>query len=233
MPERGIELLQDIRTRFEQKDPDPVRVDVRVVGGQGFVDEGVDLGGNLHPCGAAPYDDEGQRRLRDLTVREGSLLEAFDHPVTDAQSVPEPPHRQAVLLDARDAEEVRLPAQSQDQVIVGKLPVVCVDASVLEVYIPELRSPEARAGLDEGSAQRLRYVPDIHVAADYTRNHGPEGEEFFPGDDHHPDVVPMPREIAEGLRSRVPAEPASQDEHPVGKLFVRRLLPRRIPGPGL
>jgi hypothetical protein len=83
-PESGVEFCQDMRPRFEQYDPDPVRVDVRIVGSQGFVDEGVDLGGNLYPRGAAPYDDEGQRRVRDLAVREGGLLEAFDHPVADA-----------------------------------------------------------------------------------------------------------------------------------------------------
>jgi hypothetical protein len=44
----------------------------------------VDLGSNLYSRGAAPYDDEGQRRLRNLAVREGSLLEAFDHPVANA-----------------------------------------------------------------------------------------------------------------------------------------------------
>jgi hypothetical protein len=43
----------------------------------------------------------------------------------------------------------------------------------------------------------------------------------------------MPREVAEGPRRRVTAEPASQDEHPVGELPVRGLLPRRVPGPGL
>jgi hypothetical protein len=138
-----------------------------------------------------------------------------------------------VLLDARDAEEVRLPAQGQYQVVVGKIPVIGVDTTIFEVYILELRSPEARAGLNKGSAQRLRNVTDIHVAADHTRNHGPKGEEGLPGDNHHPDVVPMSREIAEGLRGRIPAEPASQDEHPVGKLAVRGLLPRRVPGPGL
>jgi hypothetical protein len=36
-PERGIEFTQDIRPRFEQDDPDPIRVDVRVVWGQGLV----------------------------------------------------------------------------------------------------------------------------------------------------------------------------------------------------
>jgi hypothetical protein len=67
--ERGVELSQDVGTRFEQDDPDPVGVDVRVVGGQGFVDNAVDLGGNLYPRGAAPYDNEGQRRFRYITAR--------------------------------------------------------------------------------------------------------------------------------------------------------------------
>ena len=223
-PGRGIEFSQNIRPRFEQDDPDPVRVDVRVVGGQGFVDDSVDLGGNLYPRGAAPYDDEGQRRFRDISVREGGLLEAFDHPIADAQGVPEPPHRQAVLLDARDAEEVRLPAQGQDQMIVGKLPAVGVDATVLEVYVPKLRPSEARTGLNERSAQCLRYVPDVHVAADYPGHHGPESKVVLPGDDHYPDVVTVPREVAEGLRGCVTAEPASQDEHLVGELSVRGFL---------
>ncbi len=76
------------------------------------MDEGVNLGGNLYSRGAAPYDDEGQLGLRGLAAGEGGLLEAFDHPVADAQSVPQPSHRHAVLLDARDAKKFGWPPRA-------------------------------------------------------------------------------------------------------------------------
>ncbi len=91
--------------------------------------------------------------------------------------------------------------------VVGELTAVGDDTTVLEIYVPELRPTEARAGPNEGPAQRLRYVPDVHIAAAHPWNHGPEGKEVLPGDDHHPNVVPIPGEVAESVRGRVTTEP--------------------------
>src|SRR3712207_2324322 len=60
-PQGGVEFGQDVRQGLYEVDPDAVRVDIRVVGSQVLVDEGVDLGRHLDPgCTAA---DDHEREL--------------------------------------------------------------------------------------------------------------------------------------------------------------------------
>ena len=92
-------------------DPDAVRVDVRVVGREVLVDEGVDLGGHLDPGSPATDNHESELGLGHLVADEGDLLEALYDAVADALGVFDAPHGHAVLLDTGDAEKVWLPAQ--------------------------------------------------------------------------------------------------------------------------
>ncbi len=105
-----VELGEDVREPLDEVDPDPVRVDVGVVGGEGLVDEVVDLRGHLDPRRPSPDDDERQLGLGDLVPHQGDLLEALYDAVADALGVLYTPHGQAVLFDAGDAEEVGLAA---------------------------------------------------------------------------------------------------------------------------
>src|SRR5918994_3293338 len=239
-PKRRVQLLYYLLVGVHQNNLDPIQVDVRVVGGEGFVGQSVELGGYLHPGRAASYNDEGELRLRDLVVAislrgfvagQGDLLEAFDHSVADALRIGEALNADAVLLDAGDAEEGRVRAQRQHQVVVGELQAAAgLQDLVLEVYALQLRPPEAGAELYQGTAQWLRDVLGLHVAAYDARHHRPVGEEVLPVDDHDPDVVAVPDQLAQGLRHRVTCEPAAHDEHPVGELLVRGALPRIVLG---
>src|SRR5919107_2344492 len=239
-PKRRVQFLQDLLVGVHQHDLDPVQVDVRVVGRESLVGQSVELGGYLHPGRSTSYNHEGELRLRDLIVAvplrgfvagQGYLLEAFDHAVADALRVGEALHADAVLLDAGDAEEGRVRAQRQHQVVVGELQAAAgLQDLVLEVYALQLRPPEAGAELYQGAAQWLRDVLGLHVAAYDARHHRPVGEEILPVDDHDPDVVAVPDQLAQGLRHRVTCEPAAHDEHPVGELLVRGPLPRIVLG---
>src|SRR5215208_5353938 len=46
-PQGGVELGQDVRQGLYEVDPDAIRVDIRIVGREVLVNEGVDLGGHL------------------------------------------------------------------------------------------------------------------------------------------------------------------------------------------
>jgi hypothetical protein len=59
-PERRVQLSQDTRPPLQKNNPDvPLRIDVRIVRSEGFVDEGVKLGSRLNSCGSASDDHEG------------------------------------------------------------------------------------------------------------------------------------------------------------------------------
>ena len=195
--QRGVELGEDLWSVLDDEDLDLVYVDVREVGGQRFVDESVDLGRRLDPRGPAAYDDEGELRVGWLYGVEGGLLEALYDAVADPQRVREPAQREAVLPDAGDAEEVRLAAQRQDQVVVGILIAAVGDRDLaFEIDALELGPSEARPRIYEGPAQGLGDVVDVHLAADDPWHHRPEGEVVLPGEHHHPDVVAVLREVA-------------------------------------
>src|SRR5215208_4048219 len=106
-----VELGQDVWQGLYKVDPYTVRVDIRIVGREILVDEGVDLGGHLDPCSPATDNHESELGLRHLVADEGDLLEAFYDAVAEAHGVLHPPHGHAVLLDTGDAEKVWLPAQ--------------------------------------------------------------------------------------------------------------------------
>src|SRR5215211_4158830 len=110
-PQSGVELGQDVGQGLYKVDPDAVGVDIRVVGREVLVDEGVDLGGHLDP-GSTPTDNhKGEFGLWHFIPDEGDLLESLDDAIAEAHGVFDPPHGHAVLLDTGDAEKVWLPAQ--------------------------------------------------------------------------------------------------------------------------
>jgi hypothetical protein len=114
-----------------------------------------------------------------------------------------------VILDARDAEVRGLGPQRQHEVVVGELPPVGGDAPLLEVQALHLGAAEAGAVPDQGPPQRLRHVLGVYVAADAPGEHGPEGEEVLPRDDHDPDIVAPTGHAAQALGGRVPREAAA------------------------
>ena len=204
----GIELGQDVRQRLEQVDPDAVRVDVRVVGREVLVDEGVDLGGHLDPGSPATDDHEGELGLGHLVPDEGDLLEALYDPVADALGVLDAPHGQAVLLHAGDAEEVGLAAQRDDELVVGELDTtVGHDDLLVRVYARDLGPPEAGSGEDEGAPQGLGDVAGVDVAADDPWHHRPEGEEVVARYDQYPDVVALPISLHRSVAAVYPPKP--------------------------
>src|SRR5215216_832543 len=105
-PQGRVELGQDVGQGLQKVDPDAIRIDIRVVGGQVFVDEGVDLGRHLDPCRTATDDHEGEFGIRHLVADEGDLLEALYDAVADPLCVVDAPHGHAVLLDTGDAEKI-------------------------------------------------------------------------------------------------------------------------------
>src|SRR5215207_7870838 len=115
--------------------------------------------------------------------------------------------------------------------LVGELLAACHHTSLSEVDAVQRSPPEAGAEPDQGPAQGLRDVLGRHVAADDAGQHWPEREVVLPGDEHDPDVLAVPGELAEGLGRLVTGEPAANDEHPVWKVSVGQPLPGLIPPP--
>src|SRR5215211_294154 len=228
-PQGRVELLEDLLVTVDEDYPDPVRVDVRVVGGEDLVNQLVQLRGRLYARGTAAYDDEGQLRVGDLAAGQGRLLVALDDPVAYLLGRPDTLHADGVLLDARYTEVGRLTAQGYDEVFVRELPPVGRDALLLEVYAPDLGAPEAGPVPDQGPPQRLRDVLGVYVAAYDPREYRPEGEIVLPGDEHHANVVAVPGMFAQRLGRGVAGEPAAQDQNPIREFPVRGPLPRLVP----
>jgi hypothetical protein len=83
--------------------------------------------------------------------------------------------------------------------VVRDLAPISCDTLLLEVYALYLRAAEAGAVPDQGLPQGLGDVLGLYVAAYGVREHGPEGEEVLPGDEHDPDVVAVPGQPASVL----------------------------------
>jgi hypothetical protein len=59
-PKRRVQLLQNTLACIQKNYPDlSIRINVWVVWGKGFVDQGVEFGGRLGPRGSAPDYHEG------------------------------------------------------------------------------------------------------------------------------------------------------------------------------
>src|SRR5919112_642171 len=135
-------------------------------------------------------------------------------------------HADTVLLNPGDTEKGRVRAQSQHQMVVGKLQAAAgLYALALEIHALQLRPSEAGAELNQGPPERLCDVLGLHVAAYDPRHHRPVGEEVLLVDDHDPDIVAVLGQVTKGLRHREASEPAAHDEHPVGELRKRDPLP--------
>jgi hypothetical protein len=231
--ETRVELRKYIWQRVQQEDAEPVRVDVRVLGTEDLVDQDVKLRGGLDAGRSGPDHHEGELRHRHVAALHGCLLEAFYHPVADADGAGDPLHRDGVLLDARYPEESRLRAEREHDVVVGKLLAACAHDLPLEVDALDLGPPEAGAGVDQSAPERLGDVPDAHVARYDAGNHRPEGQIVVPGDHHHPDIAPAAGHVADVLGDIVPGESAAQDEDLVLEIAEASPLPGRIPRLGM
>src|SRR5215203_4513352 len=229
--EGGIQFQQDVRQRFEEVDPDAVRVDVGVVRREVFVHERMDLGGDLDARGSSTYDHEGELGVWHLVAYERDFLEALYDTIAYALSVLDPPHGHAVFGDPGDAEEVGHTAQGYDELVVRELDAtVGLDHLAFGVHARYLGPPEARTGDDEGAPQGLRDVARVDVAADDPGHHRPEGKEIVAGQNQYPDVVTVPDQFTQIGRRRVTAEAPTEYENLLLEFVVGRLLPRQIPG---
>src|SRR3954463_5677454 len=127
----------------------------------------MDLRGNLYPRRAPADNHEGELGLRDLALHQGNLLEALDHTVADDLGVFDTSHGQTMLLDTGDAEEVRLAAQRDHELVVRKLqPSAGLYNLLFVVYSLQLSPPEARSGRDQGAPQGLGDIAGLHLATD-------------------------------------------------------------------
>src|SRR5215211_6998633 len=227
----GVELGQDVWQGLYKVDPDAVRVDIRVVGREVLVDEGVDLGGHLDPGSPAPDNHKSELGLWHLVADEGDLLEALYDAVAQAHGVPDSPHGHAVLLDTGDAEKVWLPAQGDYELIVRELETaVGLDDVPFCVYALDLGPSEACPGEDKSAPQGLGDVARVDVAADDPWHHRPEGKVVVARYDQNSYVIALPDQLAQVRRRRVPSEPPTDDQNLLLELAVGWLLPGSVPG---
>src|SRR5215210_1553549 len=199
-----------------------------------LVDEGVDLGSHLHPCRATADHHESELGLRHLIADEGDLFETLYDTVADPLGVFDSPHCQAVLLDTGDPEEIRLPAQRDNELVVRELEIpVGLDDLPLGVDTRDPGPPEARAGEYERAPQGLGDVAGIDVAADDPRNHRPEGKEVVARYDEYPHVVAVLGQLAHVGGCRVSSEPPTEDQDLLLEFGVGGPLPGGVPGRGI
>src|SRR5919107_1165025 len=233
-PKGGVELGKDVGQGLYKVDPDAGRIYVRVVGGEMLVDEGVDLGGHLDTCRAAADHHESQLGVGHLIADEGDLLETLNNAVADLLGVLDSSHGQAVLLDTGNAEEVRLTAQRDNELVVRELDTPIGDDDLaLRVDTRDPGPPETRAGEYERASQGLGDVAGVDVAADDPRNHRPEGKKVVARYDEYADVVAVLGQLAHVGGGRVPPEPPTEDQDLLLEFGVGRPLPGSVPGRGI
>src|SRR5918995_2322003 len=196
-----------------------------------LVDEVVDLGRHLDPCGTPTDDHKGQLGLGHFVPDQGDFFEALYDTVSDAFGVFDPPHGQAVFLDTGDAEKVRLSAKRDYELIIGELETACgLDDLAVRVYTRDPGPPEACAGEDEGAPQGLCDVAGVDVAADDPWHHRPEGEEVVARYEKDPDVIAALCQLAHVGSRRVPSEPPAEDHDLLLELAVGGPLPGGVAG---
>src|SRR5215211_4951955 len=143
--EGGVQLLQDLLVGVDEDYLRAIRVYVGVVGNEEFLEEVMQLGGDLDPGGAAPDDDEGKLGVGHVAPIQRRLLVALDDAVADLLSRPYSLYADGVLFDAGDPKVGRLRPEGEHEVVVRKLLAGGRDDAPLGVHALEIRPPEAGA----------------------------------------------------------------------------------------